>query len=460
MRKVLLMTSFLLSVVCYSSYIETTYSAEMLRLANNVAKDYTVESVFLNPASLKNVYVPELLLTYNLLYPNLTDETKFLNNSAMFVQKLPFGGVGLGFNQFGVKDWYTRDKFVISFGRMLTEFIPNFSAGVKLGYFRESYSLDEYMKHNPVFANGSEKSVLSVSLGVAYDTVKFGRFGLTIENINRPNVGFYTEEYLPLEINFGNVYNYGSLNFYPGIKIELATKTDYSFTLSTEYEFYLFKDKLKLSPSLGIIYGSRELNKLLFGFSLQTLQIKFTYGISISPMSKIDTGFHQCVTLSYKFVPQPVISKVPKEEYDKIVEEKIKLEKELETLKKYAEKKYEKPVSEEKPVPSPPAEGKVEQPTTTEELLLKKIEELERRLKETEAKPKPQVTPQPATPTTTVPPPVTPKKRYHTVVAGDTLPKLAEKYYGDSSQWRKIYEANKDKIIRGQLVPGSVLEIP
>ena len=34
----------------------------------------------------------------------------------------------------------------------------------------------------------------------------------------------------------------------------------------------------------------------------------------------------------------------------------------------------------------------------------------------------------------------------YTVQAGDTLSKIAKEYYGDSGQYRAIYEANRDKL--------------
>lgn len=34
----------------------------------------------------------------------------------------------------------------------------------------------------------------------------------------------------------------------------------------------------------------------------------------------------------------------------------------------------------------------------------------------------------------------------YTVQAGDTLGTIANQFYGDSSQWRRIYDANKDAI--------------
>lgn len=36
--------------------------------------------------------------------------------------------------------------------------------------------------------------------------------------------------------------------------------------------------------------------------------------------------------------------------------------------------------------------------------------------------------------------------QHHVVVKGDTLGKIAERYYGDPSLYRKIFEANRDLI--------------
>ncbi len=49
----------------------------------------------------------------------------------------------------------------------------------------------------------------------------------------------------------------------------------------------------------------------------------------------------------------------------------------------------------------------------------------------------------------------------HTVEAGDTLYRLAEKYYDDPTVWIKIYEANEDTIEdKGLLIEGQILIIP
>ncbi len=51
--------------------------------------------------------------------------------------------------------------------------------------------------------------------------------------------------------------------------------------------------------------------------------------------------------------------------------------------------------------------------------------------------------------------------REHVVAEGDTLPGLAERYYGDAGRADEIYRANRDRIRdRGRLHPGQVLAIP
>ncbi len=51
-----------------------------------------------------------------------------------------------------------------------------------------------------------------------------------------------------------------------------------------------------------------------------------------------------------------------------------------------------------------------------------------------------------------------PTTRDYTIKSGDTLSKIAKQYYGNASDWKKIFEANKgvikdpDKIFPGQKI--------
>jgi nucleoid-associated protein YgaU len=49
----------------------------------------------------------------------------------------------------------------------------------------------------------------------------------------------------------------------------------------------------------------------------------------------------------------------------------------------------------------------------------------------------------------------------YTVVAGDSLSKIAKREYGDANAWNRIYEANRDVIKNPDLIyPGQTLKIP
>ena len=49
----------------------------------------------------------------------------------------------------------------------------------------------------------------------------------------------------------------------------------------------------------------------------------------------------------------------------------------------------------------------------------------------------------------------------YTVVAGDSLSKIARRFYGDATKWPRIHEANRDQIKNPDLIyPDQKLRIP
>lgn len=64
-------------------------------------------------------------------------------------------------------------------------------------------------------------------------------------------------------------------------------------------------------------------------------------------------------------------------------------------------------------------------------------------------------------PAPTGPAPAPPPRTY-TVVSGDCLWKIAQRYYGNGAAWPKIYDANRDKITKSPnlIYPGQVFTIP
>jgi nucleoid-associated protein YgaU len=57
--------------------------------------------------------------------------------------------------------------------------------------------------------------------------------------------------------------------------------------------------------------------------------------------------------------------------------------------------------------------------------------------------------------------PAQPQDEWYTVVPGDSLSKISQRFYGDGKRWRKIFEANRDQISDPDLIrPGQKLKIP
>jgi len=54
-----------------------------------------------------------------------------------------------------------------------------------------------------------------------------------------------------------------------------------------------------------------------------------------------------------------------------------------------------------------------------------------------------------------------PEAQMHTVASGDSLSKIAKKYYGDASKYMRIFEANQPLLKDpNKIYPGQVLRIP
>ena len=54
-----------------------------------------------------------------------------------------------------------------------------------------------------------------------------------------------------------------------------------------------------------------------------------------------------------------------------------------------------------------------------------------------------------------------PQAQFHTVISGDSLSKIAKKYYSDAMKYPVIFEANKPMLKSPDLIyPGQVLRIP
>ncbi len=54
-----------------------------------------------------------------------------------------------------------------------------------------------------------------------------------------------------------------------------------------------------------------------------------------------------------------------------------------------------------------------------------------------------------------------PEFTFYTIVSGDSLSKIAKRYYGDAMKWNTLFEANREVIQNPDLIyPGQVIRVP
>lgn len=70
--------------------------------------------------------------------------------------------------------------------------------------------------------------------------------------------------------------------------------------------------------------------------------------------------------------------------------------------------------------------------------------------------------PKPEIPKAEPAPPVAPAATTYEIKSGDSLSAIAKRFYGDTTQWRKIYEANRDVLgdDPDKIYPGQKITIP
>jgi LysM repeat protein len=283
---------------------------------------------------------------------------------------------------------------------------------------------------------------------------------LLVQNVLQPDMGVQTADPAPTALALGYSYDPDRLRVGVLTGLELGGTGDLIVAAGAEYD--LLRGRwLKVAPSLGAGWGSRGYLAVHAGIVLRTGIFDVAYAYTMHPAAALQAGGTQRIAVGFRFAPVPVKEPmVLKTEYDALGAERDRLRQQIKDMLRTVEelgakREQEQQKAEQRRV----EEQKAAQPTPEERQLLERMKGLQERLQAVEqdavAKPKPKT--KPAAETAPAKPAA---PRTHTVVAGDTLPALAERYYGSTERWRLIYDANKDAIIRGQLIPGTVLKLP
>ncbi|OGS17523.1 MAG: hypothetical protein A3J83_06925, partial [Elusimicrobia bacterium RIFOXYA2_FULL_40_6] len=397
-----------------------------------------VSAIYFNPAGLSLIKRGEFIADYSRLNLGMDDGSNLSTSFIGIAQPINmrkrkkgtfeyetqnYGTVGVGVLNFNFSGVYQENSVYLSYSRQV---INNLYLGGSAKFMSESYIQDLYTRIDPVFEYGNKGSLSTVGLdaGALYIFLPQFFYGISIKNINQPEIGLSEKETLKPLINMG--VGYGEKNTSIDVDMSLSEEGN---NLGIGFERWFGNHQYALRS--GLEFGSREYKKLSLGSSYNMKKVQIDYSFSLLLAGLKDTAGTHRISFVYKF------GRTPKDELEPGSLEEAFYE--LETRAKQLEADLQKTELERQNLEKVIVEDSIQK--AKQRINEVKIERPERNREER------------SLPSS--------KAGVHTVTEGDTLQSLAQKYYGDSNKWLEIFNANKDKIGRGgSLIVGQTIGIP
>jgi len=297
-------------------------------------------SIYYNPAGLGRIDWKELVLDYGKLYWGLDDNSNLGQSFVGYAQSLNrMGTLGVGWLNFALTRYYREDTFMLAYGKRISHSQggSSLAAGLNLKVLYKGFEKTIYTENainldtserkggrDPVFENGYSHTGFSTSLGLLYDLGRHHSFGLTLNDINQPNMGLADKDKVALATKLG--YAYRARNF--NMTSDLTFKRR-DITISAGGEKWFMGKTIALRGGLGI--GTREYSSLSLGASYRysrLFQFDYSFVYPLRGISSFSGSHRFSLTLRFGL-------KAPEEELE---EELRRTKAELESAKEAAQK--------------------------------------------------------------------------------------------------------------------------
>lgn len=253
-------------------------------------------AIYYNPAGLGQLEEHQVFLSYISMFHNLDDS--IYNGSLSGALYFNSAGIfGLGWHGL-FTDLYQENVFTFSYGHQAVEFSHHtFYAGVSCKILHKKYAENGYTKIDPVFSDSSSATGFSIDTGLLYRYRKRFSLGLSILNLNKPDMGLDETSRVPLDFNLGSAFDLSHLRMLEGVKwlnrlnvilgVEIREK---DFRISPALELLFLK---KFSVLGGMSFGENNFSQASFGLGfIKKLDMKKSLVINYSFVYYLN-GAHQ-----------------------------------------------------------------------------------------------------------------------------------------------------------------------
>jgi tetratricopeptide (TPR) repeat protein len=273
----------------------------------------SVDAMYYNPGGLGYLKRPEVNMSYSKLYVGLDDNSNLSQNTLTGYYPLKgaqgkqIGGIGLGYETFSLNGLYSESSLGVYAGGIVNKI----GIGMGLKFMSIGYGTDEYTALNPVFSGGTSKGNIGIDIGVITEVGKGMKAGISLKDLNTPDMGIKYEDKVKRQIIIGGSYSTEAYN----VVTDLNMDSNGDVKLLAGGERYFMERRIAVRAGLGI--GSRKYGRFNIGAGYEGENIIFDY-VFYYPLSGIsDTyGTHK-MTFGYKFGESERAVKKQGEEYYK-----------------------------------------------------------------------------------------------------------------------------------------------
>ena len=292
-----------------------------------VAMGDDAAGMFYNTAGLVNLQRPELITNYGQLHMGLSEGniSQSLVAFGMPLKKMR-GGLGIGWTSLSLDDLYREEMVELGYTVKVTS---GTSVGIGIKSMGIKYGEDIYTALNSVFDIGNSKTAMGVDVGIMKNVGDVGggggyRLGVSLLNVNRPDMGIKYESRMPVEGKIG-------INFYSWYW-NMGGELDYlegdGLTASIGGERWMMEERLALRG--GVRFGVREYRKVSLGMSYGDTWYRVNYAF-IYPLSSLAAGMGTHKIDFAVYMGKKAISKEEKEVLRRIEAESFEVAPEVKT---------------------------------------------------------------------------------------------------------------------------------
>ena len=224
-------------------------------------------ALFQSPAALAGIERGDFYFMHNRMYAGMKGVAAI--NQGFISAGMPtrIGTFGFGVGMFRAAGLLEERTLAVTYARRLGSRLEVGVTGKQLyhGYLTGGDSL---AAADPIFRNGRDKSAWAADLGIIGKVTDPLRLGVTVRNLNNPDVGLVVEDRVPREIQAGAFYDFGP-------RYHVRATDDVTFR-----DDGLASVADRVIPAVGIEKGFAD-PRVVFRMGLTPLELTAGFGVRL-----------------------------------------------------------------------------------------------------------------------------------------------------------------------------------